>query len=108
MLAAILLLWRWASGRSSPSSGAGQSCIRAIDVEQRALIRWALAYAGVTLAAGSIGMAGIAAGSMLAPFLHLLALSALTLTASLLFGIAAAFAGLERLEPHDRGAPPLD
>jgi hypothetical protein len=65
--------------------------------EYRVQLGWAAGYALVALTAGAAGMAGIAAGLSLHPFIPLLALSALTLAASLLFGIAALLARMSTL-----------
>jgi len=65
--------------------------------EHHVLLGWSAGYALVTVAAGAVGMAGIAGGPSLYPFLPMLALSALTLAASLLFGIAALIACIETL-----------
>ncbi len=60
--------------------------------EHHALLGWAAGYALVSLAAGAVGLAGVAGRLSLQPFLPLLALSALTLAASLLFAVAALLA----------------
>jgi hypothetical protein len=65
--------------------------------EHHVLLRWAAGYALIALAAGAAGMAGIAGGLSLHALLPLLALSALTLAASLLFGIAALLACMTTL-----------
>jgi hypothetical protein len=81
---------------------------RATDAQAqpRALFGWAAAYAVITLAAGAVGMFGIAAGSI-SPFLFLLTLSALTLAVSLLFLIAAIVARIAAPPERDgRGGPP--
>jgi CBS domain containing-hemolysin-like protein len=65
--------------------------------EHHVLLASTAGYALVALATGAVGMAGVADGLSLHPFLPLLALSALTLAASLLFAIAALLACMATL-----------
>jgi hypothetical protein len=76
-----------------------------LHAELRGPLAWAAGYALVALLAGAVGAAGIADGLSLFPFVHLLALSALALAASLLFGIVSMLAGMASLARQPATTP---
>ena len=108
LLAVVLVLSRHMRASAGRQRRLRVAWRRATDAQAhpRALLGWAAAYAVITLAAGAVGMFGIAAGSI-SPFLFLLTLSALTLAVSLLFLIAAILARIAAPpEGDERGGPP--
>jgi len=98
VFSAMLLLQRLRRSRARRGRCTG-TVLRAPGphTEQHVLLGWSAGYALVALATGAVGMAGVADGLSLHPFLPLLALSALTLAASLLFAIAALLACMATL-----------
>lgn len=108
LLAAMLVLSRHMRASAGRQRRFRVSWRRAAgaQAQPRALLGWAGAYAVITLAAGAVGMFGIAAGSI-SPFLFLLTLSALTLAVTLLFVVAAILARIAAPPERDaHGGPP--
>jgi hypothetical protein len=108
VLLTALLLSRSAPGFGARSAfeagtqrhaGAASRALR-LDAEHRGVLAWAVGYAVVALVCGAAGAAGIASGLSPSPLVHLLALSALTLAVSLVYGIAVMLAALASLPPQ--------
>ena len=98
LFTAVLMLQRLRRSRACWPRGTGAAPLASTPrKEHHILLRWAAGYALVAAASGAVGLAGVAGGLSVYPFLHLLALSALTLAASLLFGIAAVLACIATL-----------